>query len=117
MKKKTLSENQPLLRQVGRALSADLPGVLRGLGYKLERDSTKGWRIPGHGGLIIWKRDDGNWGWKHFSTDEAGDTISFLNKFHGISRTQSIEILASASCSQTATSLLNFSCAVFVPSY
>ena len=95
----TFSTAQPLMRKAVQALSVDLPLLLRKMGYELVTDSTRGWRIPGHGGLIIWKRDDGNWGWQLFSIGEFGDAISFLTRFHGLSRRQAIERLYSFSLS------------------
>ena len=100
MKEKKLTDNQPWMRKVGMALDADLPQVLRDLGFRLERDGSRGWRIPGHGGLIVWLRDDETWGWSHFSTDEHGDTISFLCQFAGFHRKEAVEKLASTTREQ-----------------
>jgi hypothetical protein len=99
MKRKTLTSIQPFMRKICSALSADLPSVLKKLGYELIKDSERGWRIPGYGGLIVWRRDDQTWGWNHFSSGRSGDAISFLTHCHEMSRKEAVETLTSYGCS------------------
>lgn len=94
MKTRGRSISQSWMRKVGAARSADLPAALRDLGVSLERDSCRGWRVPGYGGLIVWQRDDESWGWKQFSTDEGGDSISYLIHRNEMTHKEAVETLA-----------------------
>jgi DNA primase len=75
------------------AKMANLPLALKDLGYLLENDSYRGFRIPGYGGLLIWKTDEGLWRWNRFSTDEHGDAVSFLVDFHEMTLPSAVKIL------------------------
>lgn len=89
--------DQEWMRKINRALNVDLPHVLRDMGNELKRDGHNSWRISGYGGLIVWKKDDDLWRWKRFSTDEHGDSISFLTEFHGMDRKKAVDTLISYS--------------------
>jgi hypothetical protein len=90
----SLTTREPRAGKVAAARSADLPTVLRDLGWELKAEGSKDWRVPGNGGLTVWKPDDGQWGWIQFSTGEGGDAISFLVRWAGMSRSQAVETLA-----------------------
>ena len=62
--------------QIERARQGDLLSVARGLGLPLKREG-KYWRIPGHGGLMIYRKN-GVWVWCQMSEERGGDAISFL---------------------------------------
>ena len=62
--------------QIERARQADLLTVARSLGLHLKREG-KYWRIPGHGGLMIYRKN-GVWVWCQMSEERGGDAISFL---------------------------------------
>ena len=85
------------------ARNADLSKALKSLGVDLESDSSNGWRVPGFGGLIIWKKDNEIWRWIQHSAGEHGDSISFLTKFHSMSRKEAINTLLPYSDSNSAS--------------
>jgi hypothetical protein len=93
MKKGTMLGRQPFMRKLCAALSANLPSALRDLGYQLTKDSERGWRTPGYGGLIVWQRDNETWGWSHFSSGRSGDTISFLTHWQQMNKKEAVEAL------------------------
>jgi len=69
--------------------------VAERLGCRLRREG-RSFRIPGHGGLILWEGPDG-WRWTWFSQGRSGDAISFLQEFAGLSFQEAVEYLAGLS--------------------
>ena len=89
--------------EIQAARFADLPAALEDLGRTLEHDSSRGWRIPGHGGLVVWQRDDQSWGWTHFSTGKGGDAIGFLTDWADMTFKEAVETLLKYSRSYSHT--------------
>ncbi len=94
MGKKALSQRLEELKE--KAKEADLPRIAEGLGYQLRREGRT-YRIPKHGGLILWQAPDGLWRWTWFSQGTGGDAISFLQEFEGMSFKEAIEYLTGES--------------------
>ncbi len=62
--------------RIEQARRGDLLAVAQSLSIPLRREG-KYWRIPGHGGLMIYRKN-GVWVWCQMSEERGGDAISFL---------------------------------------
>ena len=78
------------------ARQADLPEVARSLGFELKREGQD-FRIPGHGGLTLWRDETGRWHFTHFSVGKSGDPIAFLQEYAGFSFREAVEYLTGRS--------------------
>lgn len=77
-------------KAVRQARQADLVQYLRSRGYELKKEGQN-YRVVSHGGLIV----QGNH-WRHFSSNQGGNTLDFLVKVLGLDFKAAIEQLAGA---------------------